>query len=231
MPTNRKLLLYEEIMLLALRDEKGTIASGTMYQIALGGAILSELLLEKRIEVDVSKKRKLVDLVDSKPIGDPLVDECLEKIKNAKRRATLQTWVTRFANVKKLKHRAAAQLCKRRILRADEGKVLLIFTRKTYPEINPKPERELIERLRKAIFTDAKSLDPRTVVLVSLAKNCDLLKIPFDKKKLRERKKRIEGIVNGEMTGEAAKAAMEAMQAAIFVCCIMPAVLASTTTS
>jgi Golgi phosphoprotein 3 len=231
MPTNQRLLLYEEIMLLALRDEKGTIGSGTMYQIALGGAILSELLLEKRIEVDVSKKRKLVDLVDSKPIGDPLVDECLEKIKNAKRRATLQTWVTRFANVKKLKHRAAAQLCKRRILRADEDKVLLVFTRKIYPEINPKPERELIERLRKAIFTDIKSLDPRTVVLVSLAKNCDLLRIPFDKRKLKERKKRIEGIVNGEMTGEAAKAAMEAMQAAIFVCCIMPAVLASTTTS
>ena len=229
MPAKHALLLYEEIMLLALRDDKGTIASGTMYQIAIGGAILSELLLEKRIKVDVSKKRKLVDLVDPKPVGDPLVDECLEKISNSKRRATLQTWVTRFANVKKLKHRAVAQLCKRRILRADEDKILLVFTRKTYPEIDPRPERELIERLRKAIFADAKTLDPRTVVLVSLAHNSGLLKITFDKKELKRRKARIESIIQGEMTGEAAKAAMEAMQAAILVCCIMPAVLASTT--
>jgi len=231
MSEKNTLLLYEEVMLLALRDEKGTIASGTMYQIAIGGAILSELLLEKRINVQEVKKRRFVELVDSKPIGDPLVDECLQKIKNAKRRATLQTWVTRFANIRRLKHRAVAQLCKRRILRDEEGKVMLLFTRKTFPELDPRPERELVERLRKAIFTDTKSLDPRTVVLVSLAKNCDLLKIPFEKKKLKERKARLEAIVNGEMTGEAAKAAMEAMQAAIFVSCIMPAVLASTVSS
>ena len=228
MPTKTPLLLYEEIMLLALRDEKGTIASGTMYQIAIGAAILSELLLEKRIKVNESKKKRFVELVNSKPIGDPLVDDCLEKVVNAKRRATLQTWVTRFANVRQLKHRAVAQLCKRRILRAEEGKVLLLFTRKTYPELDPRPERELIERLRKAIFTDTKTLDHRTVVLVSLAKSCDLLKIPFDRKKLKERKARIEKIVNGEMTGEAAKAAMDALQAAMFVACIMPAVMAST---
>ena len=230
MAIQSNLFLHEKVMLLALRDEEGTIASGTMYQYAIGAAILAELLLNQRIALDESRKKKLVNLISPTPLGEPLIDQCLEKIGNAKRRASLQTWVSRFAGVKNLKHRVAQQLCDRGILRADEDKILLLFTRKIYPEINPKPERELIERLRKAIFSDARSLDPRTVVLVSLAKNCDLLRIPFDKKKLRERKKRIEGIVNGEMTGEAAKAAMEAMQAAIFVCCIMPAVLASTTT-
>ncbi len=223
------LFLHEEILLLALRDEEGTIASGgTMYQYAIGAAILAELLLSKRIEVEQSGKRKLVNLINQSPLGEPLIDECLEKVISAKRRAVLQTWVSRFAGVKNLKHRVARQLCRRGILRADEDKVLLIFTRKIYPEVNPGPERELIERLRYAIFTDAGDIDPRTVVLLSLANSTGLLKVVFDKKKLKSRKARIKQIVNGEITGKAATEAIQAMQAAFMVACIMQTYMATT---
>ena len=218
------IFLHEEVMLLALRDEEGTIASGTMYQYAIGAAILSELLLNQRIALDESKKKKLVNLISSTPLGDPLIDQCLEKIGNAKRRASLQTWVSRFAGVKNLKHRVAQQLCDRGILRASEDTILLLFTRKIYPEINPEPERRLIERLRQAIFTDSRDIDARTVVLVSLADGTGLLKVAFDKKELKGRKARIKEISNGEITGKAAKEAIEAIQAAVMVACIMPAI-------
>ncbi len=220
MTTQNNLFLYEEIMLLALRDEEGTIASGTMYQYAIGAAVLAELLLNQRIVVDQSAKRKLVDLVSSTPLGDPLLDRCLEKVTTAKRRAALQTWVCRFAAVRNIKHLIAQRLCRRGILRADEDKVLLIFTRKIYPEVDPKPERELIERLRQAIFTDATDVDSRTVVLVSLANSASLLNVVFDKKMLKARKTRIEQIINGEITG---KAAQEAIQAVVMMAVMMPA--------
>jgi Golgi phosphoprotein 3 len=219
------LFLHEEILLLALRDEEGTIASGTMYQYAIGAALLAELLLSKRIEVEPSSKKKLVNFVNSNPLGEPLIDECLEKVNNAKRRAVLQTWVSRFAGIKNLKHRVAHQLCRRGILRADEDKVLLLFTRKIYPEVNPGPERELIRRLEYAIFTESSDIDPRTVVLLSLANCTGLLKVVFDKKKLKGRKARIEQIVNGEITGKAAIEAIQAMQAAVMVACIMPTLI------
>ncbi len=222
------LFLHEEILLLALRDEEGTIASGTMYQYAIGAALLAELLLSKHIEVDQSGKKKLVNLVSTNPLGEPLFDECLEKVCNAKRRAVLQTWVSRFAGIKNLKHRVAQQLCRRGILRTDEDKVLLLFTRKIYPEVNPGPERELIRRLEHAIFTETRDIDPRTVVLLSLANSTGLLKIVFNKKKLKGRKARIKEISDGEITGKAAKEAIEAMQAAVMVCCIMPAVMTAT---
>ena len=223
MTIQTSLFLHEEVMLLALRDEEGTIASGTMYQYAIGAAILAELLLNQRIALDESRKKKLVNLISSTPLGEPLIDQCLEKISNAKRRASLQTWVSRFASVKNLKHRVARQLCERGILRADEDKIFLLFARKIYPEINPEPERRLIERLRQAIFTDSRDVDAQTVVLVSLANSTGLLKVVFDKKKLKGRKARIEEIINGEITGKAAKEAIEAMQAAVMLCCIMPA--------
>ena len=228
MSTQDNLYLHEEIMLLALRNEEGTIAAGPTYQYAIGAAALAELLLNQRIAVDQSGKRKLVNLVSSIPFDEPLLDQCLEKVTTAKRRAALQTWVSRFASVKNLKHLVARQLCKRGILRADEDKVLLIFTRKIYPEVNPEPERELIERLRHAIFTDAADVDSRTVVLVSLAKAAGLLKVPFDKKMLKTRKARIEQIVNGEITGKAAREAIQAMQAAVMVAVIMPAIMTTT---
>jgi hypothetical protein len=224
MTIQTSLFLHEEVMLLALRDEEGTIASGTMYQYAIGAAILAELLLNQRIALDESRKKKLVNLISPTPLGEPLLDQCLEKIGNVKRRASLQTWVSRFAGVKNLKHRVARQLCDRGILRASEDKILLLFTRKIYPEINPEPERRLIERLRQAIFTDSRDIDARTVVLVSLADGTGLLKEAFDKKELKGRKARIKEISNGEITGKAAKEAIEAMQAAVMVACIMPAI-------
>jgi len=228
MTIQTSLFLHEEVMLLALRDEEGTIASGTMYQYAIGAAILAELLLNQRIALDESRKKKLVNLISSQPLGEPLINQCLEKISNAKRRASLQTWVSRFAGVKNLKHRVALQLCERGILRAAEDTILLLFTRKIYPEVNPEPERRLIERLRQAIFTDSRDVDPRTVVLVSLANSTGLLKVVFDKKELKGRKARIKEISDGEITGKAAKEAIEAMQAAVMVCCIMPAVMTTT---
>ncbi|MFA9454949.1 MAG: GPP34 family phosphoprotein, partial [Candidatus Aminicenantaceae bacterium] len=119
----------------------------------------------------------------------------------------------------------------RGILRADEDKVLLLFTRKVYPEVDPGPENKMTERLREAIFTEKEDIDPRTVVLVSLAAATGLLKVTFDKKELKARKERIEKVVNGDLSGKATKAAIEAMQAAVFVACIMPAIIATTTTA
>lgn len=191
---------------------------------------MAELLLQERIAVDGSTKKKFVNIVNAKPIQDPVLDECLTKIREAKKRASVQTWVSRLAGIKDLKHRVALQLCEQGILRADHDKVLLIFSRRVYPEIDPAPERELIERLREAIFTDTHRLDPRTVVLVSLADSAGLLKTAFDKKDLKGRKQRIERIVSGEVIGEATQQAIAAMQAALIVTCIVPTIITTTTT-
>jgi hypothetical protein len=221
------LWLHQEIMLLALRDREGTIVSGTLYQYAIGGAVLAELLLRARISIG-DRKKKLVEVGDRTQLGEPLLDECLGRIAAAKRRASLQTWVSRIAGMSNLKHRVAAELCRRGILRADEGKVLLIFSRKVYPEVDPGPETDLIERLRHAIFGDQEEVEPRTVVLVSLADGTGLLKVAFGKKELETRKRRIEQVVNGELTGKATREAVEAMQAAVIAACVIPVLVTAT---
>ena len=229
MSGQKAIYLHEEVLLLALRNKDGTIEWGTMYQHAIGGAVLAELLLNNRIEVGGSDKRKLINLVSAEPLGAPLLDECLEKISSAKRQASAQTWVSRFTNLRELKHRIAQELCKRGVLRAKTETILLVFARKAYPEVDPKPEKEMIERLRNAIFSDSDEVDPRTVVLVSLANSADLLKVVFDKQKLKRRKSRIEQVINGDMAGMATKEAIAAMQAAVMMnTVVMPAIISMT---
>ena len=219
-----RLPLHEEVLLLAMRDEEGTIAAGTMYQYAIAGAVLSELVLQGRVAVDDSGRKKLAKVIDPRPTGAPLLDECLDKIAAGKPKP-LDHWVGRFANIKNLKHRVAARLCDRGILREEEGKILLVFTRTIYPASDPRPEQEIIERLRRAVFTDRRDIDPRTVVLVSLANSAGILKVVFDKKELKARKDRLEQVINGELMGKAAKEAIQAMEAAVMVAVIVPAVM------
>ena len=230
MGTQDTLFLHEEIALLALQEEKDTFALEAKYLYAIGAAILAELLLSNLISVEETKK-KLVNPVSATPIGDPVIDECLEKITSAKRSASLRDWVSRFARMKDLKHRVAAQLCSRRILQATEDKVLFIFKRKLYFQINLQPRKNLVERLRLAIFTDTEDVEPRTVILVSLVNSTGLLEMVFDKKGLKDRKERIEQIINGEATGPAAKEAIAAMQAAVMATAIMPIIVTQTTSN
>jgi hypothetical protein len=133
-----------------------------------------------------------------------------------------------LAGIKNLRHKVAQQLCARGILRADEDKILLIFNRKIYPEINSRPEKKIISRLRDAIFTNRHQLDPRTVVLISLANGAGLLEQNFERKQIKARKQRIEQIANGDLLGKATRDVIAACQTALIVAAVMPAIVSTT---
>ena len=224
-----RLHLHEEILLLALKDREGTIEFGCNYQYAVGGAILAELLMAERLRaVQVKKNKHLVEVVDATPLGEPLLDECLGRVAAAKRRASLETWVSRFAGLKGLKHRVAASLVDRGVLLAERDTVMLLFSRTVYPEADPGPERELEARLEAAIFGGGTEVEPRTVVMIALARAADLLRHHFDKRALKERQARIEALVNGELTGAATAAAIQAAETAILVASMVPVMVAAT---
>jgi hypothetical protein len=222
-----RLGLHEAVLLLALRDQEGTNVPGTMYQYAVGGAIAAELLLEGRLALDPEKKKNWVRVVSTTPSGDAVLDEALGAVASAKRRSTLETWIGKFAGMKRLKHKIAERLCGAGILRADEDRVLGIFNRKIYPEADPRPERQLVQEIRKAVITDARDVAPRTVVLVALMRHSGLLKAVFTRAEIKARKARIEQVTSADAVGKATKNAIEAVQAAIFAAAIIPAICAT----
>jgi Golgi phosphoprotein 3 len=225
MTAPKNLFLYEEILLLALREKQGTLLT-SYAQYAIAGAVLAELLLERRISLEDSRKR-LVRVENAAPLGDPVIDVCLGKIAKAKRGASLPTWVSRLTGIGGLTQKAAKQLCERGILRADKEKIMFLFSRDVYPEVDPAPEKKLLTRLRAAVASDTSFVDPRTALMISLAQGARLLEHALGRKEVKARKQRIEQIVNGEATGKATREAISACEAAQMMAAIMPAILAA----
>jgi hypothetical protein len=211
-------------MLLALKDEEGTVAAGTMYNYAVAGAIIAELLLSQNIVIEQIRKQKLISVVNAEQLNCSLIDEWLFKMSISEKRKTLQYWVARIANTSDLKHKVATQLCQRSILKMDEETILLLFTRKIYPKINSQPEILIIDRLKKTIFTDTDDVDARTVVLLSLAESSNILPAIFGKDEIKPREERIERILNGEISG---KSTREAMQTAVMIASVMTTIMST----
>ncbi len=208
------LWLQEELLLIALHDEKGTLHNqASMLPYPLGAALLTELLLAERIALSADK-RPFVEITSDAPLNHQLIDECLVRIAESRKRARVDAWVNRFAGVKNLRHRVAVDLCRLGVLTEDEDRVLWLFKRRLYPQRDERVEQALIARLERAIFEDGE-LDSRTALLISLADSADLLKIPFNRKRLKGRKQRIKAINAGEPLGAASRAAIEAVHAAI----------------
>lgn len=208
------LYLHEELMLLALRDEEGTTLTSGEYLYALAAAVLHELIASGRLRLVVDKKKSFIEALDSRPLGDAVLEEALAKIAAAKRRAQLKDWVAKLAGLKRLKPRVTLALCRRGILRADERTILFIFKQQVYPEADPRPERAIRERLRRAIFTPATDLDARTRALLALADAVGLLPSLFEKRRLKERRAHIKRLVEPEPLGKVVRDAVAAARSA-----------------
>jgi hypothetical protein len=219
-----ELWLQEEVLLLALKDDKGTPHS-SMYSIAMGGAMLAELLLSERLVLEEKPRKKplkpgkkpayLVAVDSPKQLADPVLDECLHRVVTSKKARSPQEWVTRFGQLKDLKRRVAVGLCRKGILREREDRILVLFRRTAYPTLDGAPERRVVDRLQDAVAGDSMELDARTAVLVALANGTGILKHVLGKDLVKQRKDRIKEIGEGDIVGEATRAAVQAAQAAV----------------
>jgi len=221
--------LYEGLVLLALQEETGN-TTGSYLEYTIAAAILAELLLLERIRVNADNKDK-VKVLDSSPTGDTVMDEALQKIADKKRPDTIKNWVSRIAQISKLKHKVAKQLVADRIVKSEDKKVLWIFSYKVYPELNPEPEQQLRTDMRRLVIDNPIEVDPRISLLVALAKSANLLKTMFSKDELKNHRERIDKIAKGEELGALTQEVISAVQAAMMVAVMMPAIMAATTAS
>lgn len=227
MPSN--LTLYEAIMLLALCEEKGTM-SGMYVEYVTAAALAAELLMLGRIIIDEKNKNK-VAVLSNEPTGNLLLDEALTMIAASKQQENLKGWVFKLASIKDLKHKVAQALAANGIVSAEKEKVLWLFERRVYPEINPAPEQQLRQAMRDVVLADSNDIEPRIAITIALASSARLLPHVFSKQELKDRKQRIKQLESGELVSKAAKEAVQAIEAAVMIAVIMPAIIAATTAS
>ena len=220
MPSSRHdLHLHEQLLLLVLRDRKGTVDyRAGFYNLAMGGAILAELALAGVIRIEESKKAFVEVMPGTSRPRDEIMADALERVRNSRRRRRASAWVSTFGGLKRLRHRTALGLCRRGILRTRESQILLVFTRKLYPTIDPGPERRLLAGMREAVMSEGE-IEAGLGVVLSLAHATGSLRIHFERKELKARKARLKAIAAGEPftagAGAPAIAAQNAVKAAV----------------
>lgn len=203
------LSLAEELLLLSLDDDKGTIAGSVEQALGYGlaAAGIVDLLLADRLAVDGKKK---LSVVDAAPTGDELLDEMLVHIQQSKRTKSIGDWVRDFGNggIKKIQERLERRLVNKGILRDEEGKYLKLIPWHHYPTVDGAPEAETRERLRE-ILLEGREPDARTAILISLVRASTLLNQLFPKAERKRADQRANEIAKGEVAGEAVSQAVE----------------------
>ncbi len=200
--------------MLALDDESGAGRA----DLAVAGAILAELSFRGAIAIDVEGKKAYVRPVHGQLPGRPdeLLAECLDDITGSAKRRQVGRWVQTFSGKKKLTARVAARLVADGVLSERKRKILFIGLTQ-YPASNPLPEAELTERMRAALEHDHVTPGPRTVALLTIADAANLLTKNLDRKMVRARKNRLKELGESDQIGQAVKAALDAINAAIIV--------------
>jgi hypothetical protein len=212
--------LPEEFLLLAYAEDGTPLVDGTRLDNGLGGAVLLELALAGR--VDVENKRVVV--TDPEPGGDPLLDDGLAKIVAEARARRPGHWVSKLA--KDARPRVLEKLVAEEVLTVEQDKVLWVFPRKKYPSaggVPPAVEVDARQRLRAAVVGSGE-VEPRTAALCALVAATELdrkVLADLDRKKVQARLKEIG---EGAWAAEAVRKAIEEIQLAV-----MMAVVASAT--
>jgi hypothetical protein len=212
---DRRLNLAEELLLLALKEEKGTVFLGasTALPYGLAGAVIIELIEAGLLRLDGK------DLV-AEPRGsarDEILDEILAAVRSSPRARRLDSWVGKLGRSGgKIRRKLLDRLVAKGILTREERRVLAVFPSSRYPTIDSRPEFEIRNRVRAGVF-GVMPPDPRTAALISLADTCGLTGEIVAKGERREAKKRAKEITQSHPVGGAVARAVEAVRAAAVI--------------
>ncbi|WP_173040083.1 GOLPH3/VPS74 family protein [Phytohabitans flavus] len=154
--------LAEELLLLAYDNESGkAIGSRIGLDLGMAAAILVELALAGRIAYSDGT----IIVTDAKPTGEPIADDVLVRIA-ADTPHTPASWVQRLRHG--LRARVLADLCTRGVIcDVDETAMDGYVHLHRYPTIDASVEREVRERLSKALTGEEVPAE-RTAALATL---------------------------------------------------------------
>lgn len=205
------LTFAEEIMLLLLDDDAGTIepVEPSVLRMLLSGAVLMDLALQGRIDTDLEK----LFVVDATPTGDDLLDPALAQINASQESHDAQYWVVTLSeHGNDLEAKALERLVGRGILKVVDKKFLWVFGVRRYPAIDNREEREVKHRILDVLLSDTIP-DPRDIALICLADSGGVFNIILRKRELERAADRIEQVRKLDLIGQAMS---EAIQNAIY---------------
>lgn len=199
--------LVEETALLAFRDDTGRNAVQHL-ELGLAGAVLLELTLARRIDIDDGGR---VVVLDAAPTGHPVTDTCLARISGDKPRKA-KAWVQKLS--RGLKNQVLHTLVDQRVLTHQRDSVLGFIPFNRYRPADARVEAEIRTRLDQAV-TMSVGVDERTSALAGIVYAANMEKAAFPDRKRRETRKILKTLSESSWAATATKKAIAAAQAAV----------------
>ncbi|CAM5630078.1 hypothetical protein SAVIM338S_06008 [Streptomyces avidinii] len=206
-----RITLAEEIALLSLDDESGALKRRQSAGWAVAGAILLELVMLGRVSVS----GKYLQLVDTTPTGEELLDgriELMDTWLRGKKTRRVTDWLTK--DQARVIAATVSRLAARGVVVEERHKALGIFPVRHYPEADGEVERALRRRLESVVLEGAEP-DERTAGLVALVHSAKLHALAFPGRPRRETAARMAEIADGQWAAESVRAAIRDMQMAM----------------
>jgi len=205
--------LPEELLLLALHDEKGSVIPSAAR--VLNGALVGAVLMELGLTGRLGEHDDGALLADPTPTGDPILDEASTWIAGADRPRMASYWVGRLAGrMPHLKDRLLEQLVSKGVLERRERRILWIFPSRSFPLADAAAEQQARDRIR-AVILDGQAPDKRTIGLIGLVRACNLIDEIFAPHERAQAHRRLgeltsEDAVNGGLFGDGLDAVLMA---------------------
>jgi hypothetical protein len=189
--------IFEDFFMLCIHEDKGTVvksAEGAL-RYGLAGAILSELALQNRLRVDAKHR---LEVTDTTPIGDPVLDEALQKIQQASEAQKVGAWVKSLSKGSgDLREALTARLVQAGIVTEEETRLLWVTP---YPagQEGAASARYWLKNDLRATALACVETDVRRLALLVLVQSCDLLSLAFTKDERKVADRHIYEMLMGE---------------------------------
>ena len=208
-------LIAEDLLLLLLDDESGTVTGTGSAAVALGGAVLVELALAGAVEREAAGHRwrpPVVRAVDGRAPADPVLREAYDRV--AARPASARRLVQQLG--RGLPDVLGDRLVERGVLSRREGRLLGVVPRTRRPAVDPSHEREVRAALTAVLVHDV-APDDRTGALVALLSALGRAAAVVDRGDVpaRQVRARAKVLSQGDWAADAVREVVDAVTAAV----------------
>lgn len=203
-PRKMELLLAEELLLIALDDEKGS-SRNSRLELGLAGALLEDLGRAGALR----SKGKELHSVDVAAPEHPLLVRAHDVIVGSGRPRSAKAWLGRLPRrLKPIIGTVASGLVQQGVLTEQRRKVLGVFPSTRFPVADPGPERLLRDRLT-AVLDGRRRPEDRDALLFGLLVSLEMISELVEWDERRAARERAKEIADGGITGNAVARAIQ----------------------
>lgn len=194
------LTIFEELFLLSIHEDKGTVIASSAHglQHGLAGGILVELSILGKIQISENHR---LGVVDATPVGDEVLDEAIEIIQKSEKDRKFGYWIDEFSQKpEKLRKRIAERLVQKGVVEQEDDHLVWVVPGPDTPDLEASTKYVIKHRLRSVVLAGEEA-QLRDIALLNLIKYCGLTFLVF----LRDERKLAGRRIHELMVGEALK--------------------------